>query len=233
MCAASVILRRFRAGGGTCPQLLGPGLRGDAGRGGLWSRGEDSTTWTKSSRWPELCPHGCPAAGPSEGHCPQPMERTSLLPRSSTRLPPEMSRCCLPQEALPAAALRPPVSCTPHYSRAVGPDPARRGWAAPVPAGRVAAGGPRCRIRSPTGREGRGPLGRGGRPWVVLGRPRVASAGTTCSEGRGRLGGAAWEVEARAPSKPRGQPGLRTPATRPGPQDLDRGPAWPSLPDPS
>lgn len=72
-----------------------------------------------------------------------------------------------------------------------------------------------------------------GRPWVVLGRPRVASAGTTCSEGRGRLGGAAWEVEARAPSKPRGQPGLRTPATRPGPQDPDRGPAWPSLPDPS
>lgn len=98
---------------------------------------------------------------------------------------------------------------------------------------RPVAGGPRCRIRSPTGREGRGPFGRGGRPWVVLGRPRVASAGTTCSEGRGRLGGAAWEVEARAPSKPRGQPGLRTPATRPGPQDPDRGPAWPSLPDPS
>lgn len=183
MCAASVILRRFRAGGGTCPQLLGPGLRGDAGRGGLWSRGEDSTTWTKSSRWPELCPRGCPAAGPSEGHRPQPMERTSLLPRSSTRLPPEMSRCCLPQEALPAAALRPPVSCTPHYSRAAGPDPDRRGWTAPG-SGRSRED-PGVGSEAPPGGRGAGRSGEAGvrgwcsgaLAWPVPAEPAVRAVG--------------------------------------------------------
>lgn len=207
-CAASIILRQFRGRGGTCPQL--PGLGG--GRG-PWSRGEDSTTWTVSPRWPELWPSGCPAAGPSEaGRRPQPTEPTSLLPRSSTRLPPEMP----PPPGSPPGR-PPPASCTPLYSRAGGPDPARRGWAAPGPSrsgrpGRTQVSEPKPR------REGGVRAAPARRPSSVgLGRPRVASAGATCSEDRWRLGGAAWEAEADARTR-RGRP--RDPARTAGPETV-------------
>lgn len=152
-------------------------------------------------------------AGRSSAHTaaqrPAPRKDTARNPWNVHPCYPAAPRGCRPRcrdVASPRKPSRPPPSAPQSAALLIihEPwDPTRPGVGGPLRF-RPVAGGPRCRIRSPTGREGRGPLGRGGRPWVVLGRPRVASAGTTCSEGRGRLGGAAWEVEARAPSKPRG-----------------------------
>lgn len=211
MCAASVILRRFRGGGGTCPPLLG--LGGDAGGEG---RGP-------GVRIPQRAPYL--RAGLSSDHAAA--QRLASRKQDTARNPwnqhpcgPTAPRGChpryrLPQEALLAASLQ-PAALIIHEPR----NPTQRGRAAPGPSRSGRPGRPQVSDPKPH-REG-GVRAAPAR-WPSVGGARAPSRGQ-CRHNlqRGPLAIRRRGLGGRGPRTLQacGQRGLRTPATRPGPQDL-------------